>query len=203
MCDDARIRELQRKHGTFDLPEPNEPCDELKIADARFGAILEAMALEPSMAPKVGGLAQLSLPYKIRTQADVKDALHARLMPRCELDPLTGCWIWTGAWQDESGLGVIRVAGESVMVSRVAAWVYLGGFDFFDTSFNIVHIDACPNPACWNYEHLLVKGGEWCGTDSQYAGRLCDIPAGERKVQVKRQPAPVVVSDSEWACVLA
>jgi hypothetical protein len=87
--------------------------------------------------------------------ASLKDALHARFLRLCENDLLTGCWIWTGAWQETSGLGVIRVRGRLYTAHRVALWVYRGGFRLEDTTRRVYH-SACDVPACCAPEHLRL-----------------------------------------------
>ncbi len=86
--------------------------------------------------------------------AALKDALHLRFLARCERDPFTGCWIWTGAWQKESGLGVMRVQGRLYTAHRVALWVYQGGFELSNTAGIRVYHAKCASPACCAHEHL-------------------------------------------------
>lgn len=94
-------------------------------------------------------------PAPIITETD-KDAIHARLLTRCEYDPATNCWVYTGAW-DKNGLGAMKVGGRLVPVHRVSAWIYRGGFDLWDRSVKVRH--RCKNccPACFNPDHLAIK----------------------------------------------
>lgn len=90
----------------------------------------------------------------------LKDDAHDRLKWRIEEDPDTGCWIYTGAWEQGSGLGVLRVAGRVFTASRVAAWVYGPvSFDLFDTAGVRVYHHDCNVPACCNPDHLRVAAG--------------------------------------------
>ncbi len=91
-------------------------------------------------------------------QAVLKDQLHERFLRACELDPITECWIWTGAWQKESGLGVLKVQGKLYTAHRVALWVYRGGFDLCDTrGARVYHSHPdCESPACCAPEHLSI-----------------------------------------------
>jgi hypothetical protein len=84
-----------------------------------------------------------------------KDRLHGLLVERCETDPLTGCCIYTGAW-NRHGQGVVKVKSRTYLVSRVAAWVYLGGFDLPDMTVKVRHRRGCPHPACFAVDHLRV-----------------------------------------------
>lgn len=86
----------------------------------------------------------------------VKDRLHGLILAHAELDPDTGCWVWTRAW-DSQGLGVISVDGHLHTVSRVAAWVYRGGFRLLNRSVRVYH--RCRTPACCNPEHLRLAAG--------------------------------------------
>src|SRR4051812_46999534 len=53
--------------------------------------------------------------------ADVERRLEARRV----IDPVTGCWLWTGG-KNRQGYGVIGVSGTVRLVHRVAASLYLG-----------------------------------------------------------------------------
>lgn len=88
----------------------------------------------------------------------LKDRVHALLQDpaRCEVDPASGCWVYTGAWEAD-GEGRLRVGRAVYAVARVAAWLYLPGYDFWDTT-RVVHA-SCRNPACFNPEHLRVVAG--------------------------------------------
>jgi hypothetical protein len=100
----------------------------------------------------------MSLGYPLCPAPDeeqLKDRVHERLLPQCEVDPETECWIFVGGW-NRSGQGVVRIGGKQHAASRVAAWVYLGGFDLDDPSVRVKH--TCQSPACINPDHLLVVG---------------------------------------------
>ena len=83
----------------------------------------------------------------------LKDVIHERLLLRREVDNLTECWVYTGAWQP-SGLGIIAVGKRRPTASRAAAWVYVGGFKLDDRR---VYVMSCPKAkACFNPEHLRI-----------------------------------------------
>jgi hypothetical protein len=84
----------------------------------------------------------------------LKDRVHERLLPLCEVDPETECWIFVGSWE-RGGAGVIKVGGTQRTVGRVAAWLYLG-VALDDRSVRVRH--TCGMPACSNPDHLLVVG---------------------------------------------
>jgi len=86
---------------------------------------------------------------------DLKDDAHERLHLLIEEDGGTGCWVYTGPWQRD-GNGVIRVGGRQWTAHRVAAWVYLGGFELGDPAVRVEHDAEGCCPACVNPEHLTV-----------------------------------------------
>ncbi len=88
----------------------------------------------------------------------LKDKAHKLLLGYCEVDPDTGCWIWTRSWHPRTEHGLLWVAGRAFTTHRVAYWVYVGGFDLFDPTVRIYH-RRCQVPACFNYEHLARAHG--------------------------------------------
>jgi hypothetical protein len=91
-----------------------------------------------------------------RSLEDLKDQLHQKLLEQSEPDPETDCWVWTGLW-DRTGHGIIKVNGQQFTVARVAAWIYLGGFDLWDNGIRVLHLRTCSASACFNYTHLIIK----------------------------------------------
>lgn len=82
----------------------------------------------------------------------LKDLIHERLWSRSELDPLTGCQIYTGAW-DPSGQGKIRVGRRVCCLARVSAWIYYPGFRLWDVR---VAVRTCGCPACFSPQHVRI-----------------------------------------------
>jgi hypothetical protein len=86
----------------------------------------------------------------------LKNLVHQRLLDRTEVDAVTGCWIYTGYW-DEHGNARIRVGERPYTVQRASAWVYYDRPPFdIDGPELVVH--ECETPACWNPEHLKRCG---------------------------------------------
>lgn len=78
----------------------------------------------------------------------LRKSIEERLLSRRQIDPRTGCWIWTGA-RDQKGRGNIVYKGKCELVSRVAAFVWLG---LEDRTQQVLH--DCDNPKCFNPQHL-------------------------------------------------
>lgn len=76
---------------------------------------------------------------------------EVRLAQKTKIDPVTGCWIWTGGTQS-IGYGMMRYDNKMQCVHRVAYMLHhgvkLGRYDF------IVH--TCDNKLCVNPDHLVL-----------------------------------------------
>ena len=86
--------------------------------------------------------------------------LAERLLRRVEVDPVSGCWLWTGA-KDSNGYGRIQTAIGTQLVHRVAFMLWVGdlGDDPVDHGCHdplvcTVWAD-CPHHACVNPDHLV------------------------------------------------
>lgn len=104
-------------------------------------------------------------------EQDLKDLIHQRLQERTEIDFRTGCSIYTGAWE-ANGQAKMRVGRRVYSVTRVSAWLYLRSFKLWDIR-RVVHKPCCPNPACYQQNHLLVLADQAEALAAQLrAGRL-------------------------------
>lgn len=82
----------------------------------------------------------------------LRDTIHERLLRRCEADPRTGCQIFTGCWVKD-GRGYIRVGRRVYPLARVSAWLYIPGFQLWDSR---LISRVCDSPACLEPSHLRV-----------------------------------------------
>lgn len=76
-----------------------------------------------------------------------------KLERRRQIDPITGCWLWTGN-KNRGGHGIIHHDDKTMSVSRLAMHVYKD-FDY-DRKEPICHTRECPNAHCFNPEHLYI-----------------------------------------------
>lgn len=78
--------------------------------------------------------------------------LCIRLERGSELDPETGCWIWTGRIND-GGYGIIWAWGKAQPVHRVAHKLYIGPIP---DGFHVDHVfdRGCRHRNCWNPGHI-------------------------------------------------
>jgi hypothetical protein len=129
-------------------------------------------------------------------------SLEARLLAHRIIDPITGCWIWTGK-TDRGGYGQISIDGRQYRVSRIAAHVFLG-FDLDSPLFILHGCDRrrCFRPACIrpgtgpdNMRDMVERGRSARGTRSATAklteAAVLDIAlrieAGERQAALARE----------------
>lgn len=91
----------------------------------------------------------------------LKDLIHQRLNDpqRSCVDEDTGCWIYTGSW-DQRGNAKIRVGQRSYTVTKVTAWLYVPGFELWDERM-VIH--TCDYPACYNPDHVEVHPSRKAG----------------------------------------
>lgn len=78
-----------------------------------------------------------------------------QLLSRCQINPVTTCWVWQGAL-DVSGYGQVSEQGRSGRAHRVSYRLHKG---VIPDGMCVLH--NCPggdNPACCNPDHL------WLGT---------------------------------------
>lgn len=74
-----------------------------------------------------------------------------RLMARVEMDPNSGCWLWSGSCLPR-GYGTLRVVGRRrVYAHRLSYELHVGPIP---KSLHVCH--ACDTPACVNPAHLWV-----------------------------------------------
>ena len=81
---------------------------------------------------------------------DWKRKLQAKLLTWCQIDPVTGCWIWVQSKLDKDGYApTIRINGKSRRAQRA---VYEAFKDPVQADLQLDHI--CRNRACLNPHHL-------------------------------------------------
>ena len=103
-----------------------------------------------------------------------KDHILRRLIRRRKIDPMTGCWLWTGT--TVNGYGRTAVAPsvnvlKSIFVHRLSAHLHLG-FDLF-SGLQVNH--NCDTPLCFNPEHLKIGTQKENMVDCLSRGRRANI----------------------------
>lgn len=91
--------------------------------------------------------------------AEVQGVNHVsvlrRMFDRRRIDPITGCWLWTGTCT-KFGHGVVTTRhGRGQVVHRLAYYLFI---DDIPDGYQVLH--SCDVPNCFNPEHL------WAGTQS-------------------------------------
>lgn len=74
--------------------------------------------------------------------------IKERLYAKREIDPVTGCWLWTGATNGRAGYGLIYVEGKNRLVHRVSYEEHVGPIEK-ETLDHLCRVRRCFNP-----EHL-------------------------------------------------
>ena len=86
------------------------------------------------------------------TPENTRSKIEARLLKFRRIDPVTGCWLWTGLFWDY-GYGKLAVRRKAYRTHRLAMYVWRG-FDLERDRRYICH--RCDVPACFNPDHLFV-----------------------------------------------
>ena len=92
-------------------------------------------------------------------------SLLRRLQDRTKIDG--DCWRWTGS-HTGSGHGKISVDGKDCDVHRISASIH-HGLDL-KSSLQALHKQECPNPDCWNPDHLYIGTAKDNVRDSKAMG---------------------------------
>jgi len=90
-------------------------------------------------------------------EQEYKDCLHEKLNRQCTLVPDTDCWLYTGGSILSCGQIRIKVGTRTYHVGRIAAWLYVGGFEIWDSRLEVVH--TCRHLSCFNPDHLRIVSG--------------------------------------------
>lgn len=122
-----------------------------------------------------------------------KRTLRDRILSKVQVDPESGCWIWTAA-KNPHGYGVINVGGKTQKAHRVAYQEFIGPIP--DES-ELDHL--CRRRPCVNPEHLdpvdhqtNMSRGHFgslthCPAGHEYAGdNLYLPPSGGRECRICR-----------------
>lgn len=108
----------------------------------------------------------------------MRATLLERFMSKVSPEPMSGCWLWTGAVLKSGGYGAIGIERASVRAHRVA-WALFRG----PIPAGLLVLHKCDNPACVNVDHLYL------GTASRNA---LDCVERQRHNRARLSPANVL-----------
>ena len=91
------------------------------------------------------------VPVKGAIGRPVED-IYERLKRYIVIDPINGCWLWTGK-TDKDGYGRIAYNGGETSVHRLTAHLYRELP--LDSPLLVCHKDICPNKGCSNPDHTF------------------------------------------------
>jgi hypothetical protein len=91
----------------------------------------------------------------------LRERFEAKFTP----EPMSGCWLWTGAVQGH-GYGCFHVGGQPLQAHRMA-WQLTHGS--IAPGIHVLH--RCDNPACVNPSHLFLGDPKINAQDRSKKGR--------------------------------
>lgn len=89
-------------------------------------------------------------PPSTRSKSGIdRERIRALLEEKSEVDPITGCKIYCGAWA-EKGIAIVRIGRRTYSVQMAALWV-AGEVELYD---RVYAYRTCKSPACWCRKHI-------------------------------------------------
>ncbi len=80
------------------------------------------------------------------------NTIRSRFEDKIMYEPMTGCWIWTGATRGNNHYGAIKISQtKSVLCHRLSYEMYK---ECIPDKLKVLH--TCDNPLCCNPNHLVV-----------------------------------------------
>jgi hypothetical protein len=96
--------------------------------------------------------------------------LLERFMKYVSPEPMSGCWLWTGAL-DDKGYGRLGVNRSAQRAHRVAYELFVGPIPDLPGYHGGCLLHRCDNPACVNPQHLVVGTQQDNIADRERKGR--------------------------------
>lgn len=110
---------------------------------------------------------------------NITDKVIKRFHTKYIIDPITGCWNWTGA-RTSAGYGELGLNGKIVTAHRLSYMIFRGEIP---DGFLVCH--TCDKPECVNPDHLFLGTNRDNVNDMIQKGRqnLSNAPNGRRNGQ--------------------
>jgi len=80
------------------------------------------------------------------------NTIRSRFEDKIMFEPMTGCWIWTGATRGNNHYGALKISQtKSVLCHRLSYEMYK---ESIPDKLKVLH--TCDNPLCCNPNHLVL-----------------------------------------------
>lgn len=105
-----------------------------------------------------------------------RERIRVLLEEKSEVDPITGCKVYCGAWSNK-GVALVRVGRRTYTVQMAALWV-AGEVELYD---RVYAYRTCNSPACWCRKHIKIAKDASEGMKAMHAKGVI-VPRKERGI---------------------
>ncbi len=132
-------------------------------------------------------------PPNTRSKSGIdRERIRALLDEKSEVDPITKCKVYCGAWAD-NGIALIRIGRRTYTVQMAALWV-AGKVELYD---RVYAYRTCKSAACCNLKHIKVAGDVSAGMKAMHKQGII-VPPKKRGIyltEIRREAVRILLKE--------
>lgn len=132
-------------------------------------------------------------PPRTRSKSGIdRERIRVLLESKSEIDPITGCKIYCGTWDDRSR-ALVRIGRRTYTVQMAALWV-AGEVELYD---RVYAYRTCKSPACWCRRHIKIAKDASEGMRAMHQKGIV-VPKKERGIYLterRREAVRILLDD--------